>query len=134
LENTNNINKLNINSHKSFQMMSSLLERTPEQKLDEMIKALSLFEPFDKYSLFRTDSDWTDDVTRLFRNNNQELLCIYELHYNPSPVLEIASKKGFKIDNDYVLDHQTFNTSVKRIGIILRRNVEKIANNDDDHD
>jgi hypothetical protein len=99
-------------------MLIPLLEQNPEIKLSEMIERLSMSEPFNRYTLFRTDCKWDEDVINYFTTETDQFLCVYDIGYDPSPVLTLAKEKGFKIGSDFVQDAHSLYTSVTTIGVI----------------
>jgi len=112
--------------------MIPLLESDPESKLNEMIESLSLIEPFHRFTVFRTDRGWDEDVINYFTTETDRFLCIYYIGYDPAPVLKLAQEKGFKIGSEYVQDPQTLYTSLKTIGVICHRGAGKNEGNLDD--
>jgi len=104
-------------------VVTPLIESTPEQKLEEMIRNMSLSEPFNRYALFKTDYSWDEDLIDRFTNKEQYFLCVYNIGYDPTPLLELAKAKGFMILDDYVLDPQTSYISIKTVGVIRYRGV-----------
>ncbi|HEY4063624.1 MAG TPA: hypothetical protein VGM30_17070 [Puia sp.] len=105
-----------------------LADGSPEYKFQQLIDIFSLYKPFSRYSLFRTDREWTDDMTILFERYSQELLGVYEVGYDPKDILAIGITNGFQTKPDHILDPQNL-YSLTKLGILVHHDIANTEKN-----